>query len=148
MTAQRRADVVWEKDLLTGSGRVRFGSGAIPEVPVTWAARTEQPGGKTSPEELLAAAHASCYAMALSSTLAKAGTPPKRLNVTAIATFDKVVDKCKVTTMDLAVRGEVPGLDQVKFGEIAKTAEAGCPISNAIRNNVEIRVKAQLGTTG
>jgi osmotically inducible protein OsmC len=144
MAAQRRADVVWEKDLLTGSGKVKFGSGAIPEVPVTWVARTEQPGGKTSPEELLAASHASCFAMAFSSTLAKAGTPPKQLNVTAIATFDKVADKWKVTTMDLNVRGQVPGIDQAKFEEIAKTAEAGCPISNAIRNNVEIRLKAQL----
>jgi len=144
MAAQRKASVIWEKDLLSGSGKVKFDSGALPETPVTWVARTEQPGGKTSPEELLAAAHASCYAMAFSSTLAKRGTPPRRLDVTAVCTFDKVGDKWKVTTMELRVIGEVPGINQAQFEEAARAGEAGCPISNALRNNVEIRLNAQL----
>lgn len=144
MAALRRADAVWEGDLLTGRGTVKVGTGVFPEFPVTWAARTEEPGGKTSPEELLAAAHASCYAMALSSTLAKRGTPPKRLNVTAVCTLDKVEGAWKVTTMELTVRGNVPGLDQAKFENAAQAGEKGCPISNAIRNNVKIKLTAKL----
>jgi osmotically inducible protein OsmC len=144
MTAVRTAEVVWEKDLLTGRGSVRIRSGALPEFPVTWASRTEAPGGKTSPEELLAAAHASCYAMALSATLARRHMPPERLNVTAQCTFDKVGDNFKVTTMELTVQGKVPGLERSAFQEVAQAAEKGCPISNAIRNNVEIRLTAKL----
>lgn len=144
MAALRRADAVWEGDLLNGRGTVKVGTGVFPEFPVTWAARTEEPGGKTSPEELLAAAHASCYAMALSSTLAKRGTPPKRLNVTAVCTLDKVEGAWKVTTMELTVRGNVPGLDQAKFEDAAQAGEKGCPISNAIRNNVKIKLTAKL----
>jgi len=144
MAAQRKAEAVWEGDLLNGKGMVNMFSGAIPQFPVTWAARTEQPGGKTSPEELLAAAHASCYAMAFSGTLARNRTPPKKLNVTATATFDKVGDGWKVTKMELNVVGNVPGLDQEKFAELARTGEKGCPISNALRNNVEITVNSKL----
>ena len=142
--AVRSAEVVWEKDLLTGHGSVKIMSGAIPEFPVTWASRTEAPGGKTSPEELLAAAHASCYAMALSATLARKRTPPERLNVTAKCTFDKVGDGFKVTTMELTVRGKVPTLQASAFQEAAQAAEKACPISNAIRNNVEIKLSATL----
>ena len=144
MAAVRTVEVVWEKDLLTGRGSVKMGSEALPEFPVTWASRTEAPGGKTSPEELLAAAHASCYAMALSATLARNRTPPERLSVTAQCTFDKVGDGFKVTTMELTVRGKVPGLEQSAFQEVAQVAEKTCPISNAIRNNVEITLTAGL----
>ena len=144
MAAQRTANVVWEGDLLNGNGKVNVSSGALPEFTVTWATRTEAPAGKTSPEELLAAAHASCYAMALSATLARNRTPPKRLHVTATSTFDKVGDGWKVTKMQLDVTGDVPGLDQNKFSELARTGEKGCPISNALRNNVEISVNAKL----
>jgi osmotically inducible protein OsmC len=144
MVAKRTAEAIWENDLLRGHGRVRFGTGALPETDVTWAARTEQPNGKTSPEELLAAAHASCYAMALSGTLAGNRTPPSKLDVTAVCTFDRVDDKWKVTTKELTVKGVVRGLDNSKFQEIAKVAETGCPISNAIRNNVEIKLNASL----
>ena len=144
MAAMRTVEVVWEKDLLTGRGSVKMGSGALPEFPVTWASRTETPEGKTSPEELLAAAHASCYAMALSATLSRRRTPPERLNVTAQCTLDKVGDGFKVTTMELTVRGRVPGLEQSTFQEVAQVAEKSCPISNAIRNNVEIRLTARL----
>lgn len=144
MAAQRSADVTWEKDLLTGSGKVRFGSKALPESPVTWASRTEQSNGKTSPEELLAAAHASCYAMALSATLARNKFPPTRLDVSAVVTFDKVGDGWKVTKSELTVKGWVPGIDAAKFQELAKAGEAGCPISGAIRNNVQITLNASL----
>jgi len=144
VAAKRRADVTWENDLIRGSGKVRFGTGAFPETGVTWVSRTEQPGGKTSPEELLAAAHASCYAMALSATLAGNKTPPTRLDVTAECIFDRVGDKWKVTTMELTVKGVVPNIDSAKFEEMAKIGEAGCPISNALRNNVEIKVNASL----
>jgi len=144
MAAQRKAEAVWEGDLLSGKGMVGMASGAIPEFQVTWASRTEQPAGKTSPEELLAAAHASCYAMAFSATLARNRTPPKKLVVTATSTFDKVGDGWKVTKMELNVVGNVPGLDQEKFAELAKAGEKGCPISNALRNNVEITVTSSL----
>ena len=144
MVAKRRVQVTWENDLIRGTGRIRFGTGALPETGVTWASRTEQPDGKTSPEELLAAAHASCYAMALSATLAANRTPPNRLDVTAECTFDRVGDKFKVTVMELTVKGVVKGINNSKFEEIAKTAEANCPISNALRNNVEIKLTASL----
>ncbi len=144
MVAKRRADVTWKNDLIRGSGKVRFGTRSLPETNVTWASRTEQSDGKTSPEELLAAAHASCYAMALSGTLADNRTPPTRLDVTAECTFDRVGDKWKVTTMELTVKGVVPNIDSAKFEEMAKIGEASCPISNALRNNVEIKVNASL----
>jgi osmotically inducible protein OsmC len=144
MAAIRKATAVWEHDLLKGHGTVKGDSGAANALPVTWAARTEQPGGMTSPEELLAAAHAACYAMAFSGALGRAQHPPEKLTVTAAATFDKVNDAWKVTTMDLDVKGKVPGLDAAKFEELAKAAEKGCPISNAIRGNVEIRLHASL----
>lgn len=144
MVAQRSAEVTWEGDLLSGRGRARFASGAIPETAVTWASRTEAPDGKTSPEELLAAAHASCYCMAFSAGLARNGTPPKTIDVKATATFDKVADGWRVTTMELAVRAQVPGIDQAKFLELANGAKEGCPISQAIKNNVQVKLDAKL----
>jgi osmotically inducible protein OsmC len=142
--AQSRAYATWEGDLFNGNGKVKVESGAIQEQPITWASRTQRTEGKTSPEELIAAAHAGCYAMALSNTLAKQGTPPKRLEISAVATFEKVGEGFKITTMDLDVRAAVPGLDQQNFQEAAKKGEQGCPVSNALRNNVEIRLKASL----
>jgi osmotically inducible protein OsmC len=144
MAAKRSAQAVWEHDLLKGSGRFKVHSGALPESPVSWAARTEQSGGMTSPEELLAAAHASCYAMAFSAGLGRLGKPPERLTVTATCTFDKVGDGWKVTKMELEVLGKVPGIDAATFQDAARKAEAGCPISGAIRNNVEIHLTAKL----
>ena len=141
---QRTASVVWERDLLKGAGNVTTGSGAFRQFPVTWASRTEDSGGKTSPEELLAAAHASCYAMALSATLGRKGTPPERLEVTAVCSFEREGDGWKVTTSELSVRGKVLELDATAFTELAKAAERSCPISNAIRNNVEIKLTASL----
>ncbi len=143
--AERRAEVVWEGNLVQGHGKVvSVGSGALGELPITWASRTERSDGKTSPEELLAAAHAACYAMAFSHTLAQAGTPAERLTVNATCAFEQVGDGFKVTTMDLDVRGKVPGLDQAGFEKTARQAEQACPVSNALRNNVQISVKANL----
>ena len=142
-TAERRADVVWEGDLPNGSGRFTVGSGAIDEQAVTWASRTERSDGKTSPEELIAAAHGSCFAMALSNVLAEGGTPPERLEITAVCTFD--VDEVKVSSSTLEIRGYVPGLDVEDFQRAVEQAEQGCPVSNALRGNVEMRVNATLG---
>jgi lipoyl-dependent peroxiredoxin len=136
----RKASATWEGDLFKGSGTLTSGSSSVlQETPITWAARTSSPEGKTSPEELIASAHASCFAMALSLTLAQGGTPPESLQVEAVCTFDD--EAAKVTTSALQVSGEVPGLDAAGFEEAAKQAEQICPISNAIRNNVDIQLQ-------
>ena len=143
--ALRTADVEWEGNLIQGHGRIiEVGSGAIGNLPVTWASRTEASDGKTSPEELLAATHAACNAMAFSHALAQAGTTAESLHVRATSAFESVGGGFKVTTMELEVHGKVPGLDQAGFEKIALQAEQGCPISNALRNNVQISVKAHL----
>jgi osmotically inducible protein OsmC len=145
--AERRAHVVWEGDLPRGNGRVTTDSSKVlEEAPVTWASRVERPDGKTSPEELIAAAHASCYSMAFSNVLAQKDAPPVRLEVEAVATFD--ADQVKITTVDLNVRGEVPGMSDEEFDAAAHEADQGCPVSNALRGNVEIRVQAQLSDPG
>jgi osmotically inducible protein OsmC len=142
--AERRAEAVWNGDLMHGNGQVSVGSAAFGALPVTWASRTERSDGKTSPEELIAAAHAACYAMAFSNTLASSGTPPEQLTVNAVCTFQQVEGGFKISTMDLDVHGKVPGLDAASFAQAAQKAEQGCPVSNALRNNVEIRVNAHL----
>src|SRR5918997_5890465 len=141
-TAERRAEVVWEGDLPGGSGRFTVGSGAMSEQAVTWASRTERSDGKTSPEELIAAAHGSCFAMALSNVLDEGGTPPERLQINAVCTFD--VDNVKVSSVDLDIRGRVPGLDAEGFQTAVEQGDQGCPVSNALRGNVDIRVNASL----
>jgi osmotically inducible protein OsmC len=142
MAADRRAEVVWEGSLMEGSGTItKVGSGALPELPVTWTARTENSDGKTSPEELIAAAHASCFSMALSGALAKAGTPPERLETSATVTF---VPGTGVTKSALTVTGRVPGLDAAAFQEAAEGAKEGCPVSGALKGNVELSVDANL----
>jgi osmotically inducible protein OsmC len=142
-TAERRANVVWRGNLFKGSGTFDLASSeAARDLPVTWASRTERPDGKTSPEELIAAAHGSCYAMAFSNTLAEQGNEPEELNIRAVCTFD--ADQLKVTTMVLDVRGRVPGLDAEGFQNAAEQAEQGCPVSNALRGNVDIQVNASL----
>lgn len=143
--AERRADVVWEGTLTQGNGVITsVGSGAFGNLPVTWASRTENPDGKTSPEELIAAALASCYAMALSAVLGERGTPPESLNVSAVCAFDVVDGAPKVTTADLTVQGRVSGLDEAGFQEAAQAGEQLCPVANALRNNVDIRLTAEL----
>jgi len=145
MAAKRTAEAVWENDLLHGSGRVKGTSGALPEMAISWSARTEASGGKTSPEELLAAAHAACFSMALSAGLARMHKPPQRIRVTATATFDKVGDGWKVTTMQLDVVGTVPGITPAEFETAAQAAGQGCPISGALKGNVAVTVSAKLG---
>ena len=142
--AERSADVQWTGSLREGSGTLSSGSGALHDLSVTWASRAEQPGGKTSPEELLASAHAACYAMALTNTLAQAGSPSDDVHVTALCTLDRTDAGLKISSMTLSVRGHVPGITAEQFTDLAKKAEQGCPVSNAFRNNMEITVDAQL----
>lgn len=145
MAATRQAKAVWNGDLMSGTGEVSASSsGKFTALPVSWSARTEAPGGKTSPEELLAAAHASCFSMALSAGLAKAGTPPKKLEVTAAVTFDKVGADWTVVSSALEVTGDVPGADAAAFVKAAEAAKDGCPISRALKNNVKLSVKSTL----
>jgi osmotically inducible protein OsmC len=146
MAAIRRADVIWTGDLASGKGNVSAAtSGAFSGLEVSWARRSEADAqGKTSPEELLAAAHASCYAMALSGGLGRAGTPPQTLNVSSTVTFDKVGDGFKVVSSVLEVRGKVPGSDDAAFQKAAEAAKDGCPISQALKGNVDLSVKATL----
>jgi lipoyl-dependent peroxiredoxin len=141
----RQAHALWEGDLLNGKGDVELISSSAGKFPVTWASRVEQPAGRTSPEELLAAAHASCYAMAFSNVLAKAGNTAERLHVSATVTVGpKQGGGIEVTSSQLEVAGQVPGLDQARFQELAEEAEKGCPISNALRGNLQISVAAKL----
>lgn len=142
--AERTADVQWEGTLARGQGSLALRSGAGGPLPLTWAARVERPDSKTSPEELLAAAQAGCYAMALAHTLEERGTPPERLEVSATCALDTADGGFKVTTMDIRVNGLVPGLDDAGFQDAARAAEAGCPISNSIRGNVQLRLEAML----
>ncbi len=140
---ERTAEIVWEGSLADGSGSARGGSGAL-DVPVTWASRVEAPEGRTSPEELIAAAHAACYAMAFSHTLATAGSPPERLHVTSTVRAELGEDGLKIHDSRLEVRGRVPGLDPSEFERYAQEAEQGCPVSNALRGSIEIGVHATL----
>jgi lipoyl-dependent peroxiredoxin len=141
----RFAEVAWSGDLATGSGSINYvTSGAISRLPVTWASRTEDHNGRTSPEELIAAAHASCFSMAFSADLGRNGTPPASLDVKAEVTFEKLDTGWTVTRSALTVRGSVPGLDQAKFAELADAAKDGCPVSRALKGNVELSVEATL----
>ena len=145
MAAKRSAHAVWDGDLAHGQGTVKGTSGALGPTAVSWASRTEASGGKSSPEELLAAAEASCFSMALSAGLGRAQKPPRRLEVNATATFDKVGDAWKVTTMEIEVVGTVPGATPAEFEAAAKAASEGCPISGALKGNVVVSVRARLG---
>jgi osmotically inducible protein OsmC len=145
MAAVRRADVTWEGDLASGTGVVtKSTSQALNRLPVSWASRTESPNGRTSPEELLAAAHASCFAMALSFGLGNGGSPPERLEVSAAVTFDRVDAGWRVVSSALTVRGWVPGIDADGFKQAADAAKDGCPISQALKGNVQLSVDATL----
>jgi lipoyl-dependent peroxiredoxin len=137
--ASRQAEVVWDGTLAKGVGAVSSGSGAL-AFPVTWAARTEQPDGKTSPEELIAAAHASCFAMALALVLGENHTPPERLTVSAACTLDEIDGAPRITSVELTVRARVPELDKAGLGRNVAQASELCPVSNALRGNVEITV--------
>jgi osmotically inducible protein OsmC len=136
----RRATTQWTGSLFEGSGRVTLDSSGLGTYDVTWPSRAETPDGRTSPEELIAAAHASCYCMALSNGLAKAGTPPTSIQATAEVTF---VPGTGITTSALTVRAVVPGLDAAGFAAAAEAAKAGCPVSKALAG-VEITLDATL----
>ena len=145
MPAIRRADATWEGDLASGKGVVSAtSSGAFRDLAVSWAARTESPDGKTSPEELVAAAHAACFSMALSAGLGRAGHPPARLEVSAQVTFDRADSGWRVQSSHLTVRGRVPGMDADAFRKAAEDARDGCPISQALKGNVALSVDAAL----
>lgn len=144
---QRTATAEWTGTLMDGSGKVHLdSSNATDALPVTWASRAEAPEGRTSPEELIAAAHAACYCMALSGGLAKAGHTPEKLHVVATATFEKKEAGFRITRMNLRVRGNVSGISADDFLDAARTAKDGCPVSNALKGNVDIELDAALGS--
>jgi osmotically inducible protein OsmC len=141
--ADRTASATWQGDLFEGTGTVSaVTSGLFSEAGVTWASRTEEPGGRTSPEELIAAAHAACFCMALSNELSSRGHRPDRLEVQATCTF---VPGKGITTMALDVAAQVPETDEAAFREALTAAEGSCPVSNALRGNVDIQVDGTLG---
>lgn len=141
----RRAEVTWEGSLATGSGRASAAtSGTFTDLPVSWPSRTEQHGGRTSPEELLAAAHASCFAMALASRLTKAGTPPERLQISADVTFQQGDAGWRVASSALTVRVWADGVEPGQLDQLADDAKENCPISQALKGNVELSVEASL----
>lgn len=140
--AQREAEVVWEGILARGNGSLTSGSRVLEGSPVTWAARTEAPDGKTSPEELLAAAHASCFAMALALVLGKAHATPEHLVVRARCTLDEVAGAPRITSSALEVRGRVSDLSESAFAAAVDEASRLCPVSNALTGNVEIALEA------
>jgi osmotically inducible protein OsmC len=143
MATERRAEVTWQGDLMSGSGTIEsVGSGALESQPISWAARSEPTQERrTSPEELIAAAHASCFSMALSNGLAQAGTPPASLSTSAVVTF---VPGTGITKSVIDVTGDVPGIDEETFREAAETAKENCPVSKALAGNVELSVSARL----
>ncbi len=145
MAETRHASVTWNGDLISGAGTIDYvSSGVFARMPVSWASRTTAHNGKTSPEELLAAAHASCFSMAFSARLAKNGTPATSLKVRAEVVFDNASGGWKVTTSTITVVGDVPGIDLATFQTIAEDAKENCPISIALKGNVELRVVASL----
>jgi lipoyl-dependent peroxiredoxin len=147
MSITRFAEASWQGTLLEGSGSIDYvSSGAFTRLPVTWASRTEDHQGRTSPEELIAAAHASCFSMAFSSQLAKNGTPATKLSVKVVITFDKREAGWAIARSDISVRGEVPGIDEATFKRLAEAAKDGCPVSGALKGNVELAVDAQLAS--
>ena len=144
MAVQRSATAVWKGTLFEGSGTFTVASGSIPEQGVTWAARTESSDGKTSPEELVAAAHASCFSMALSNQLAQNETPADQLTVTATVDFDKTDAGWRIMAIALDVEGNVPGIEDGVFQEKAEAAKTGCPISNALNPSIPLSLTAKL----
>jgi osmotically inducible protein OsmC len=140
MATTRTATTRWEGSLFEGAGRVTLESSGIGTYDVSWPARAEEPNGKTSPEELIAAAHSSCFSMALSNGLAKAGTPPTSLDTTAAVTFQPGEG---ITGIELSVRGVVPGVSAGDFEAAAEAAKVGCPVSQALKGTT-ITLKATL----
>jgi len=145
MATEKTARATWEGTLAEGRGRFSLGTGAVTDQVVTWKDRAE--GGEgTSPEELIAAAHASCILMALAGGLTRAHTPPTRLESEAKTTFDKVGEGFAITKIELKVSGEVDGIDEAAFREAVETAKENCPVSQALKGNVEISAEASLAS--
>jgi osmotically inducible protein OsmC len=144
MAVERTANAVWEGDLFEGSGTASTQSGVVSDATVKWSSRAEQADENTSPEELIAAAHATCVSMALANGLAQAGTPPQRLESQATATFDQTPDGFRMTTMRLQVRGQVEGMDEEAFRQAAEDAKENCPVSQALKGNVDVTLDAAL----
>jgi osmotically inducible protein OsmC len=142
MATERTAEVTWKGSLFEGGGTIdRVGSGAFGPLDVTWTSRAEESDGRTSPEELIAAAHAACFSMAFSNGLAEAGNPPERLETSATVTF---VPGTGITKSALRVRGSVPGLDEATFVQKAEAAKEACPVSKALAGVPEITLDAAL----
>jgi len=145
MATTRRATATWSGDLLSGNGTVTAATtGTFRDQPTTWASRIGETEGTISPEELLAAAHAACFSMAFSNILAKAGTPPTRVDVEVTVGADKLDAGFTVTNADIVVRGAAPGATQESFAAAADQAKDGCPISRALKGNVVLTVQATL----
>lgn len=144
MAVERTANAVWEGDLMSGSGTVSTQSGVVDNATVKWSSRAEQADENTSPEELIAAAHATCVSMALANGLAEAGNPPQRLESEATATFEQTPDGFRLTTMRLTIRGQVDGVDEEQFRQAAEGAKENCPVSQALTGNVDISMNATL----
>jgi lipoyl-dependent peroxiredoxin len=144
--ATRNAQVTWDGSLARGSGVLSSGSHGLRDLPVTWAARTEAPEGKTSPEELIAAAHATCFTMALALVLGEAGTPPERLTTSADCILAEVDGMPRITDLALRVRADVESLDEAAFNDAVAKAAALCPVSNALRGKVAISMDAALAS--
>jgi lipoyl-dependent peroxiredoxin len=141
MAVEHRAHTTWEGDLQSGSGVLTLGSGVTGPQRVTWQARAEDASAGTSPEELIAAALSTCFSMALSAGLARAGTPPRKLETDVVSTF---VGGEGIKSFAVKVRGDVPGVDESAFKEAAEQAKEGCPVSQALKGNVELTVDAAL----
>ena len=143
--ADRTATATWNGTLTEGSGTVALtSSGIVHSAPISWHARTETSDGQTSPEELLAGAHAACFAMAFTNTLVKAGHQPEGVEVRATCTFAQRDGGFAVTTMQLWTRATIAGIDEAAYQELAETAKQNCPISRAIAGNVEVSLTAEL----
>jgi osmotically inducible protein OsmC len=142
--AERTAEVVWNGTLASGEGKMTAGGGAMKDLPIDWASRSDRAEGTSSPEELLAAADASCYAMALSLTLTREGNKPETIDVKAKCSLEEQGDWYRVSAIDLEVRATVPGMSEEDFQRAARDADAQCPVSKALRGDVEIRLDASL----
>jgi osmotically inducible protein OsmC len=141
MAVTSRANAIWKGDLTTGNGRVKVASEALNEFSVSWASRAESQHAKTSPEELIAAAHAACFSMAFSNGLSKAGHKVEELNTTAEVEF---VPGTGITSSTITVRGRISGIEDAEFQKLAEAAKEGCPVSKALHGNVELKLEARL----
>jgi lipoyl-dependent peroxiredoxin len=144
MHAESSATTTWEGTLAHGSGTTNLASGVGGPLSVSWAKRAERSAGATSPEELIAAAHASCYAMAFSHELAEAGATPERLEISVTVTFELVDGAPTISRSALTVRGAASGIDGAGFVRAAEAAKEGCPVSRALKGNVELTLDAAL----